>query len=192
MAWRIIDHRSLFLYSKEIWNLHLFMLQTQILDTRLYLRFLDSSVSKELACTAGDPHLNPGSGKSAGEERGYPPQYPWASLVAQQVKKPPAMWETRVYSLGWEDSMEKQKASREFHGLYTPWTHNTTEWFSLSHLYFSRINNTLCLLPESGNTLCDPMDCSPSGFSVHGILQARILEWVSIFFSINKSTLQLI
>ena len=28
-------------------------------------------------------------------------------------------------------------------------------------------------------TLCDPMDCSPSGSSVHGILQARILEWVS-------------
>ena len=31
-------------------------------------------------------------------------------------------------------------------------------------------------------TLCDPMDCSPSGSSVHGILQARILEWVAISF----------
>ena len=31
-------------------------------------------------------------------------------------------------------------------------------------------------------TLCDPMDCSLSGFSVHGISQARILEWVSISF----------
>ena len=70
------------------------MLQTQILDTRLYLRFLDSSVSKDLACIAGDPHLNPGLGKSAGEERGHPLQYAWASLVAQQVKKPPAMRET--------------------------------------------------------------------------------------------------
>ena len=29
-------------------------------------------------------------------------------------------------------------------------------------------------------TLCDPMDCSPPGFSVHGILQARILEWVAV------------
>ena len=29
-------------------------------------------------------------------------------------------------------------------------------------------------------TLCDPMDCSPPGFSVHGIIQARILEWVAI------------
>ena len=31
--------------------------------------------------------------------------------------------------------------------------------------------------------LCDPMDCSPPGSSIHGILQARILEWVAILFS---------
>ena len=30
---------------------------------------------------------------------------------------------------------------------------------------------------------CDPLDCSPPGFSVHGILQARVLEWVAITFS---------
>ena len=33
-------------------------------------------------------------------------------------------------------------------------------------------------------SLCDPMDCSPPGSSVHGILQARILEWVAVPFSI--------
>ena len=32
-------------------------------------------------------------------------------------------------------------------------------------------------------TLCDPMDCSPPSSSIHGILQARILEWVAISFS---------
>ena len=32
-------------------------------------------------------------------------------------------------------------------------------------------------------TLCDPMDCSLPGFSIHGILQARTLEWVAISFS---------
>ena len=36
-------------------------------------------------------------------------------------------------------------------------------------------------------TLCDPMDCSPPGFFVHGILQARILEWVAISFSRGSS-----
>ena len=39
------------------------------------------------------------------------------------------------------------------------------------------------LVAQSCPTLCDPMNCSPSGFSVHGILQARILEWVAILFS---------
>ena len=36
-------------------------------------------------------------------------------------------------------------------------------------------------------TLCDPMNCSPPGSSVHGILQARILEWVAIPFSRDLS-----
>ena len=38
-------------------------------------------------------------------------------------------------------------------------------------------------LARSCPTLCDPMDCSPPGSSIHGILQARILEWVAISFS---------
>ena len=37
---------------------------------------------------------------------------------------------------------------------------------------------------QSRPTLCDPMDCSLPGFSVHGILQARTLEWVAISFSL--------
>ena len=36
---------------------------------------------------------------------------------------------------------------------------------------------------QSCPTLCDPMDCSLPGFSVHGILQARTLEWVAVSFS---------
>ena len=36
---------------------------------------------------------------------------------------------------------------------------------------------------QSCLTLCDPMDCSPPGSSLHGIHQARTLEWVAIFFS---------
>ena len=40
-----------------------------------------------------------------------------------------------------------------------------------------------CLVAQLCPTLCDPMDCSPPGSSLHGILQARILEWVVIFFS---------
>ena len=40
---------------------------------------------------------------------------------------------------------------------------------------------------QSGSTLCDPMDCNLSGSSVHGILQARILEWVAISYSKGSS-----
>ena len=58
--------------------------------------FPDSSVGKESACSAGDPGSIPGSGRSSGEGTGYPLQYSWASLVAQLVKNPPAMWETWV------------------------------------------------------------------------------------------------
>ena len=39
------------------------------------------------------------------------------------------------------------------------------------------------LVAQSCPTLCDAMDCSPSGPSVHGILPARILEWVAMPFS---------
>ena len=48
------------------------------------------------ACSVGDPSLIPRSGRSPGEELGYPLQYSWASLLAQMVKNPPAMRETRV------------------------------------------------------------------------------------------------
>ena len=53
----------------------------------------------------------PGSGRSPGEGIGYPFQYSWASLVAQMVKNPPAMWETWVRSVGSEDPLEKAKAT---------------------------------------------------------------------------------
>ena len=69
-----------------------------------------SSVGKESACNAGDPGWIPGSERSTGEGIGYPLQYSWASLVAQLVKNPPAMWETLVRPLGWEDSLEEGKA----------------------------------------------------------------------------------
>ena len=66
-----------------------------------------SSAGKESACNAGDPSSIPGLGRYPGEGIGYSLQYSWASLVAQLVKNPPAMQETWVRSLGWEDPLEK-------------------------------------------------------------------------------------
>ena len=45
----------------------------------------------------------------------------------------------------------------------------------------------MCVCAQLCPTLCDPMDCNPPGFSVHGILQARILEWVAISSSKGSS-----
>ena len=85
-----------------------------VLSISLRAGFPGSSVGKESACNAGDLSLIPGSGRSAGEGLGYALQYSWASLVAQLVKNPPAMWETWVRSLGWQDPLEKRKATPVF------------------------------------------------------------------------------
>ena len=76
-------------------------------DTKELHGFPDSSVGKKFACNAGDPNSIPGLGRSSGEVIDYPLQYSWASLVAQTVKNLPAMQETWVRTLGWEDPLEK-------------------------------------------------------------------------------------
>ena len=82
--------------------------------------FSDSSVGKESACNAGSI---PESGRPPGEGIGYPLQYSWSSLVAQLVKNLPAIWETWVQSLGWEDPLEKGIATHSnVLAWEIPWT----------------------------------------------------------------------
>ena len=73
--------------------------------------FPGGSGGKEPTCNAGDPSSVPGPGRSPGEGNGYLLQGSWASPAAQLVKSPPAMWESRVRSLGWEDPLEKGMAT---------------------------------------------------------------------------------
>ena len=51
-----------------------------------------------------------------------------------------------------------------------------TQLSTHTQLYYAYV----CLVTQSCPTLSDPMDCSPARSSVHGILQARVLEWVAI------------
>ena len=93
--------------------------------TRLsdFMGFPDSPVGKESACNVGDPGLIPGSGRSTGEGIGYPVQYSWVSLMAQLVKNLPAMQETWVRSLSWEDPLEKGMATHfSILAWRIPWT----------------------------------------------------------------------
>ena len=62
---------------------------------------------------------------------------------------------------------------------------STTEVRWKSDLQVDSLSNVL--VAQSYLTLCDAMDCSPPGSSVHGILQARILQWVAMSFSKGSS-----
>ena len=105
-----------------------------------------------------------------------------AFLVPQPVKHRPAIWEPWVWSLGWEDPLEKAMATHSsILAWKTPWME---EPGSLQFMGSQRVGHnwaTWLSFPKSLQsclTLCDLMDCT-----VHGILQARILEWVAIPFS---------
>ena len=77
----------------------------------MFLGIPGGSDGKESACKVGNLGLIPGLGRSPGEGKGYSLQYSWASLVAQLVKNPPAMQETWIRSLDWEDPLEKGMAT---------------------------------------------------------------------------------
>ena len=74
---------------------------------------------------------------------------------------------------------------------YSPWgckVSDMTELLSMhnwAHYVFKY--EWVSEVTQSCPTLCDPMDCSLPGFSIHGILQARILGWVTISFSRGSS-----
>ena len=76
----------------------------------IYTIFPGNSAGKKSAYNAGDPGLIPGLGRCAGEGLDYPLQYSWASPVAWLVKNPPAMRETWVQSLDWEDTLKEDMA----------------------------------------------------------------------------------
>ena len=87
------------------------------------LGFPGNSAGKESTCNAGDPGLIPGLGKSSGKGIGYSLQYSQASLMPQLVKNLPAMQETWIQSLGWEDPLEKEKPTHSsILAWRIPWT----------------------------------------------------------------------
>ena len=85
----------------------------------LQFGFPGSSAGKESSCNARDPSSISEPGRSPGEGIGCPLQYSWASLVAQGGKNLPAVWETWVWSLGWEDPLEEGMAA---HSSILAWT----------------------------------------------------------------------
>ena len=74
-------------------------------------------------------------------------------------------------------------------GTFSKWKNRWSQWFSLKTFQWPHFNymKVKVLVAQPCPTLCDFLDCSPPGSSVHGIFQARILEWVAIFFSMGSS-----
>ena len=123
-----------------------------------------------------------------------------ASLVPQTVKNPPAMQETGVQSLGQEDPLEKGLMTcSSVLARITPWTEEpggsqsmgsqrVKQDRAINTFTFHILHNLKCLIQSDWTEwvmvlqlcliLCDPMTCNLPGSFVHGILQARILEWV--------------
>ena len=107
--------------------------------------FPDSPVGKESTCNAGDPGSIPRSGRSPGEGIGYPLQSSWLSLVALLGKNPPAMWETWVRYLGWEDPLEEGKATHSSilawripsTCMYSPWGRKESDKTEQLSLHFT-------------------------------------------------------
>ena len=78
--------------------------------------------------------MTPGLGRSAREGIGYPCQYSWVSLVAQLVKNLLAIQETWIQSLGWEESLEKEKAIHSsILAWRIPWTIQSMELKRVRH-----------------------------------------------------------
>ena len=82
--------------------------------------------------------------------------------------------------------------------LHIEWTHRKSSFFSIwswkkLHILkfklfqFEKVKVLVILCDSLCPTLCNTMDCSPPGSTIHGILQARILEWVAIPFSRGSS-----
>ena len=126
------------------------------------------------AYNAGDPCLIPGWGRSAGEGIGYLLQYSWASLVAQLVKDPPAMWETWIRSLSWEDPLEKGMVTHSsilaWRIPWAVWSMGHKEWdttvvtFSfLSFLWRGKCVPTPVFLPGKSHEQRGLTDYSPWG-----------------------------
>jgi len=115
----------------------------------------------------------------------------WVSLVIQTVTILSAMRETLVPSLGREDLLEKEWQPtplflpEESHGQRSlegcsPWGCKESDMTERLTLRKRRQNWDILRSLQSCPTLYDPMDCNLPGSSVHGIVQAKILEWIAM------------
>ena len=137
--------------DREVWHAAVH----GVVKSQPLLSWTVSSVDKESSYSIG---FDSWDWKSVGEVIDYPPQYTWASLVAQLVKNLPAVWKTWVWSLGGKTPWRREMLLTpvfflgEFHGLYSLWGRkelDTTEQLWLSHCLLCSLLFVWFLLNET-------------------------------------------
>ena len=140
----------------------------------------------ESACKAGDPSSIPELGRSAGEEIGYPLRSSWASFMAQLVKNLLAMWETWVRSQGWENPLEKEKATHSSILVWRiPWTvyivHGVAEsqiW--LSNFHFPAHTKKISMVSTNTSSFWTKVVCWLLGVTLPTNLWS-LVNWASMW-----------
>ena len=150
------------------------------LPTPVFLGFRGGTVGKESACSAGDLGSIPGSlGRSPGEGKGYPLQSPGLENSVDCI----------ILEVAESDTTERLITHFHVH-IYHFWAPESLQTVTAA----TKLRDA-CSLRESYEkptawlcfksllsclTLRDPVDCSPPGSSVHGVLWARTLQWVAM------------
>ena len=128
------------------------LILNSFIEKKKSVGFPGSSTGKGSTCNAGDTGSIPGSGRSTGEGIDYPLQYPWAFLMAQMVRNPPAMWVTGfdpwIGKIPWRREWLPTPVfwPGEFHGKrslesYGPWGRkesDTTERLSKKYYFIGK------------------------------------------------------
>ena len=146
----------------------------------LFLGFPSGSAGKESACNVGDLRSIPGLGRSHGEGKGYSLQYSglenFMDCIVHGV--------TKSWTLLSDFHLPTYTIFKVIFGIQQCRQLENQKQNLLPNKN-SCIPSNACVhakLPQSRLTLCDPLDYSLPGSSVHGILQARRLEWVANSF----------
>ena len=93
-----------------------------------------------------------------------------------------------IKEMGDKERLGAQEPHRALHGINKQRTKFPANYSCL--LKTSHLRVCMCSVAQSCPTLCDPVDCSPPGSPVHGIVHARILEWIAISYFRGSSQLR--
>ena len=137
------------------------------------------------------PPARGGSGAHwAGSGRGCRSSLPWARTPGphshlSRTALSCESWSVVTINQRWKISvgiLDVSKSDPAILQLHEAWFSNHPVTYVSSPYIVGLTNCCCCLVAKSCLTLCNPMDCRLPGSSIHGIFQARILEWVTISF----------